>query len=40
VRRGPGGYGRLAAWQTGFLAVFAAWAAFVVIGLPPIFGFA
>jgi hypothetical protein len=39
VRRGPGGYGRLAAWQTGFLAVFAAWAAFVVIGLPPIFGF-
>jgi hypothetical protein len=30
----------MAAWQTGFLAAFAAWAAFVVLGLPPIFGFA
>lgn len=38
--RGPARYARMAAWQTGFLAVFAAWAAFVVVGLPPIFGFA
>ena len=38
--RGPTRYGRLAAWQTGFLAAFAAWAAFVVLLLPPIFGFA
>ena len=33
-------YGRMAAWQTGFLAAFAAWAAFVVLVLPPISGFA
>ncbi len=38
--RGPLRYGRMAAWQTGFLAAFAAWAAFVVLVLPPFFGFA
>jgi hypothetical protein len=38
--RGPARYARMAAWQTGFLAAFAAWAAFVVLGLPPLFGFA
>ena len=40
VRRGPGRYGRMAAWQTGFLAAFAVWAAFVVVALPLLFGFA
>lgn len=40
ARPGPARYGRMAAWQTGFLAAFAAWAAFVVVGIPPIFGFA
>lgn len=40
LRPGAGRYARMAAWATGFLAVIAAWAAFVVVGLPPIFGFA
>lgn len=40
LRPGPRRYGRMAAWQTGFLAAFAGWALFVVVGLPPIFGFA
>jgi hypothetical protein len=39
-RPGPARYARMAAWQTGFLAAFAVWAAFVVVALPPIFGFA
>ena len=39
-RRGAGSYARMAAWQTGFLAAFAAWAAFVVVLLPPLAGFA
>ncbi|HEU4850316.1 MAG TPA: permease prefix domain 1-containing protein [Terrimesophilobacter sp.] len=31
---------RLERWQTGYLPVFAAWVAFVVLALPPLFGFA
>jgi hypothetical protein len=31
---------RLERWQTGYLAVFAAWVALVVLALPPVFGFA
>ena len=31
---------RLERWQTGYLAVFAAWVALVVLVLPPLFGFA
>lgn len=27
-------------WQTGYLPVFAAWVAFVILALPPLFGFA
>jgi hypothetical protein len=30
----------MAAWQTGFLAAFALWSTFVVVAIPPIFGFA
>lgn len=40
LRAAPGRYARMAAWQTGFLAAFAVWAALVVLALPPIFGFA
>lgn len=32
--------GRLERWQTGYLPVFAAWTLFVVLALPPLFGFA
>jgi hypothetical protein len=31
---------RLERWQTGYLPVFAAWVALVVLAVPPIFGFA
>ena len=31
---------RLEQWQTGYLPVFAAWVALVVLALPPLFGFA
>ena len=31
---------RLERWQTGYLTVFAAWALFVLLAVPPIFGFA
>ncbi len=31
---------RLERWQTGYLPVFAAWVALVVLALPPVFGFA
>lgn len=40
ARRSVAGVGRMTAWQTGFLPVFGGWAAFVVVGIPPIFGFA
>ncbi len=37
--RGNGSFPALARWQTGFLPVYAAWAAFVVVAFPPLFGF-
>ena len=30
---------RTAAWQTGYLWVYAVWAAIVVIAFPPVFGY-
>ncbi|MCY7326451.1 MAG: permease prefix domain 1-containing protein [Microbacteriaceae bacterium] len=37
---GKGQAVRVERWQTGYLPVFAAWIALVVLGLPPTFGFA
>lgn len=37
--RGKGSFPALARWQTGFLPVYAAWAAFVLVAFPPLFGF-
>ena len=37
--RGRGSFAALERWQTGYLHVYAAWAAFVVIVFPPVFGF-
>ena len=37
--RGPGSFRALLAWQTGYLPVFAAWAAIVVVLFPPLFRF-
>jgi hypothetical protein len=37
---GRGTFHRLETWQTTYLPVFAAWLAFVVLLLPPLFGFA
>jgi hypothetical protein len=37
---GRGTVHRLERWQTGYLPVFALWAAVVVVVLPPLFGFA
>jgi hypothetical protein len=37
---GRGTYHSLERWQTAYLPVFALWAAFVVVILPPLFGFA
>jgi hypothetical protein len=37
---GHGTYHRLERWQTGYLPVFAVWAAAVVVVLPPLFAFA
>jgi hypothetical protein len=36
---GAAPYHRLERWQTGYLPVFAAWAAVVVVALPPLFAF-
>ena len=36
--RGP--FAALERWQTAYLPVYAAWAAFVVLLFPPLFGFA
>jgi hypothetical protein len=36
---GRGTFHRLERWQTAYLAVFALWAAAVVVILPPLFGF-
>lgn len=38
--RGGGPFDALARWQTAYLPVYSAWAAVVVIGFPPLFGFA
>jgi hypothetical protein len=37
--RGRGTFAALERWQTGYLHVYAAWAAFVVLVFPPVFGF-
>jgi hypothetical protein len=37
--RGRGPFSTLERWQTGFLPVYAAWAAIVVIAFPPLFGY-
>lgn len=37
---GTGNFHRIERWQTGYLLVFAAWATFVVVVLPPLFSFA
>lgn len=37
--RGSGSFTVLERWQTGYLPVYAAWAAIVVIVFPPVFGF-
>ena len=38
--RGTRTFAELERWQTDYLPVYAAWAAFVVVAIPPIFGFA
>jgi len=38
--RGRGTFADLERWQTGYLPVYAGWAALVVIAFPPLFGFA
>lgn len=37
--RGRGAFAQLERWQTNYLPVYAVWAAFVVAGFPPLFGF-
>lgn len=37
--RGRGAFGDLERWQTGYLTVYAVWAAIVVIAFPPLFGY-
>jgi hypothetical protein len=37
--RGRGGFAELERWQTGYVPVYSAWAAFVVIVFPPLFGY-
>ncbi len=37
--RGRGPFDALARWQTTYLPVYSAWAAFVVVAFPPLFGF-
>jgi len=38
--RGAGAFSALERWQTAYLPVYGIWAAFVVLAVPPIFGFA
>ena len=38
--RGPGSFASVERWQTGYLPVYGAWAGFVVVFFPPLFGFA
>jgi hypothetical protein len=37
--RGRGSFAALEQWQTAYLPVYAAWAAFVVVVFPPLFGY-
>jgi hypothetical protein len=37
--RGHGSFGTLERWQTAYLRVYSVWAAIVVVGFPPVFGF-
>lgn len=37
--RGRGSFGALERWQTGYLPVYAGWAALVVVVFPPLFGY-
>ena len=37
--RGKGAFDALARWQTAYIPAYAAWAALVVLGFPPLFGF-
>jgi hypothetical protein len=37
--RGSGSFSAIERWQTGYLPVYAVWAAIVVIVFPPLFGF-
>ena len=37
--RGRGSFSDLEQWQTDYLPVYATWAAIVVIGFPPVFGY-
>jgi hypothetical protein len=37
--RGQGSFAKIEQWQTGYLPVYALWAAVVAIGFPPLFGF-
>ena len=37
--RGRGSFARLERWQTSYLPVYALWAAIVVVGFPPLFGY-
>src|SRR3712207_9192366 len=37
--RGRGSFTALERWQTGYLPVYAGWAAIVVIAFPPVFGY-
>jgi hypothetical protein len=38
--RGRGPFARLERWQTGYIPVYAAWAAIVVAVFPPLFRYA
>ena len=33
-------FGRIERWQTGYLPVYLAWAAIILLVFPPVFGFA
>jgi hypothetical protein len=37
--RGRGTFGSLERWQTAYLPAYSVWAAIVVVGFPPVFGF-
>jgi hypothetical protein len=37
--RGRGPFASLERWQTAYLPVYSLWAAIVVVGFPPVFGF-